>query len=376
MASFLTAEISAQAIRGNLQLIRDHIAPGVKICAVVKADCYGHGLELLVGLISEKADCLGIATAQEAILLRDLGYERPILMLLPASAWINGKELSEALEYVIRENVTLTVASTAELDMISKAAERVRADAMVHMKIDSGMTRGGTLPGNAPDLVAYIKHLPNVKLTGMYTHFAVADEADKSFTLNQLAQFKAAVDSCGGHGGLTLHAANSAATLDVPQTHLDMVRPGIAIYGYHPSDEIRNRLPLQPCMRLTSRLIQVKDVLAGSSCGYGLTYTFRRDGRMGIVPIGYGDGYFRSFSNRATMRVCGVDVPIRGRVSMDQVIVDLTDVPQARLGEEVEIISPDRNAPHSVENLARIAGTIPYEVTCRLGFRVRRVLVD
>lgn len=376
MASFLTAEISAQAIRGNLQLLRDHIATGVKICAVVKADCYGHGLELLLGLLAERADCLGVATPQEAMLLRDLGYERPILMLLPASAWINGKELQEVLEYVIREGVMLTVASVGELEMISQAAGRVGADATVHVKIDSGMTRGGTLPGNAAELIEHIRSLENVRLTGLYTHFAVADDPDKSFTLNQLSQFLAAVNSCGGHAGLTLHAANSAATIDVPESHLDMVRPGIAVYGYQPSDTIQTRLPLQPCLRLTSRLIQVKDVPVGSSCGYGLTYTFRRDGRTGLVPIGYGDGYFRSFSNNATMRVCGVDVPIRGRVSMDQVIVDLTDLPQANVGDEVEIISPDPAAPHSVENLARIAGTIPYEVTCRLGFRVRRVLVD
>ena len=154
-----------------------------------------------------------------------------------------------------------------------------------------------------------------------------------------------------------------------------MIRPGIALYGYQPSDQISTRLPLRPCLRLTGRLMQVKDVPAGSRCGYGLTYRFDRPSRTGLVPVGYGDGYLRSLSNRATMRIRGRDVPIRGRVAMDQIIIDLTDVAGAKVGDEVEIISSDPSAPHSVENLARLAGTIPYEITVRLGRRVRRRLV-
>ena len=155
-----------------------------------------------------------------------------------------------------------------------------------------------------------------------------------------------------------------------------MVRTGIAVYGYQPSEQMRRRLCLRPALRLVGRLLQVKDVQAGSSCGYGQTYVFPRDTRVGRVPIGYGDGYSRSWSNRATVRVHGCDCPVRGRVSMDQIVVDLGGCPQARVGDEVEIISPDPAAPRSVENLARLAETIPYEVTCRLGGRVERVLVE
>ena len=155
-----------------------------------------------------------------------------------------------------------------------------------------------------------------------------------------------------------------------------MVRPGIAVYGYQPSDQMHHRLPLRPALRLTGKLMQVKTVPAGSRCGYGLTHTFDRDTRVGLVPVGYGDGYLRSFSGKTSVRLDGVSVPICGRVSMDQVTVDLTAVPSAKVGDVVEIISADPAAPHSVENLARLAGTIPYEITCRLGRRVRRVLVD
>jgi len=164
--------------------------------------------------------------------------------------------------------------------------------------------------------------------------------------------------------------------VDLPETHLEMVRPGIAVYGYQPSDEMHVRLPLQPCLRLTGRLMQVRPMPAGSRCGYGLRHTFERDSRVGLVPVGYADGYLRCLTNKTVMRVRGQLVPARGTISMDQTIVDLTDVPSAAVGDEVEIISPDPADPHSVENLARLAGTIPYEITCRLGDRVRRRLVE
>jgi len=242
--------------------------------------------------------------------------------------------------------------------------------------IDTGMTRPGVPAGQAPQLIAAARAAPHVKLTGLYTHLAAADEADKTSARGQLAAFDRAVEQSGGRAGLTLHAANSAAAIDLPESHLDMVRPGIAIYGYQPSDEMNTRLPLRPCLRLTGRLMQIKPVPAGSRCGYGLTYEFPRDGRVALAPVGYGDGYLRCLSNRSTVRVRGADVPVRGRVSMDQLILDVTDCPAAEVGDEVEIFSPNPADPHSVENLARLAGTVPYEVTCRLGGRVRRILVD
>lgn len=368
----LTAEISVSAVRQNLSLLRRLLRPDTKLCAVVKADCYGHGLETLLDVISEAADQLAVATAKEALQLRGMGCKRPILMLFSAGACAGGDVLGE----LIAHGVTLTVTALPEVELLAKAARRAGAEADVHVKVDTGMGRSGVMPEGAPALIGQIRREPNVKLTGLYTHLACADEADKASARRQLQCFERAIAACGGPAGLTLHAANSAAAIDLPESHLAMIRPGIAVYGYQPSDAMQNVLPFRPAMRLCGRLMQVKNIPAGSRCGYGLTYTFQRPSRTGLVPVGYADGYLRSLSNKATMRIGGRDVPVRGRISMDQTIVDLTDLPDARVGDEVEIISPAPAAGHSVENLARLAGTIPYEITTRLSRRIRRVPVE
>jgi alanine racemase len=357
-------------------LLREQVPPTTKLCAVVKADCYGHGLKLLLETISSQADALGVATPEEAVRLRSLGYRGPVLSFFSACGYAQGAELVEAQEELISTGVIQTLVDAEEISPIAQSARRLGTVAEVHVKVDSGMTRSGAAPSALPTMLERIGKEPNLKLSGIYSHFATADAADKTFTRRQLDLFLQSVRASGLSTRLVLHAANSAATIDLPESHLDMVRPGLALYGYQPSDQMHRRLPLRPALRLVGRLLQVKDVRAGSSCGYGLTYTFDRDGRVGRVPIGYGDGYLRSWSNRATVRIRGCDCPVRGRVSMDQLIIDLTACPQARPADEVEIISPDPTAPHSVENLARLAETIPYEVTCRLGGRIHRVLVD
>lgn len=375
MESYLTAEISASSVQANLQLLRGSLGNSAKLCAVVKADCYGHGLEVLLPTIAPLVDHLAVATPHEALTIRQLGYGGELLAFFSACAFHEASELRELLEELIARQVTLTVVSASEVQAVSQAAMNVGRTARVHVKIDTDMGRSGILWEQAGLLLRLIRGQSHVRLAGAYTHFACADEQDKSVTIQQLENFLNAVEAGGGRGGLTLHAANSAAAIDMPQTHLDMVRPGIALYGYQPSDEMHVRLPLRPALRLVGRLMQVKTVPAGSRCGYGLSHTFLRDSRIGLVPVGYGDGYFRCLSNQAQMRVCGSYVPVVGRVSMDQVTVDLSRVPQARVGDAVEILSSDPAAPNSVENLARLAKTIPYELTCRLGRRVRRILV-
>ena len=376
MQSYLTAETSASAVRTNIELLRGQISPAVKLCAGVKADCYGHGLELLLGVIAELADVLAVAAPEEAIAVRRLGYEGPLLTFFSACAYADGPELREATDELIAQDVIHTVVAPEEVSLIGEAARRVGRDAEVHIKVDTGMGRSGVTADLAADLVRQAGNSPGIKLTGLYTHFATSDEPDNSFVHQQLDVFKRVIAACDGSRELTLHAANSAATIDLPESHFDMVRPGLSVYGYQPSAHLHNRLPLRPALRLTGRLMPIKDVPAGGSCGYGLTYTFERPSRIGRVAIGYGDGYLRCLTNRSTVRIRGRDAPVRGRVSMDQLIIDVTDVPEARMGDEVELISPDPTAPHSVENLARLAGTIPHEVACRLGGRMRRVLVD
>ena len=248
MESYLKAEISAWAVETNLSLLRRRIGPATKICAVVKANCYGHGLDTLLGLVSERVDCLGVATPEEAIHLRSLGYERPIMMFFSACAQADGPELRNALDELISEGVTLTVVAPGEVAVVAESARRVKAQAQVHVMIDTGMGRSGIPAEEAPALIEQVRQADGLRLCGLYTHFATADEADKSFAREQLASFLATVAAAGGRVGLTLHSANSSATIDLPETHLDMVRPGIAIYGVLPSDDLHDPLPLQPCL--------------------------------------------------------------------------------------------------------------------------------
>ena len=373
--SYLTAEISASAIRANLRTLRS-LAPGAKLCPVVKADGYGLGIATLLGTIAPQADALAVATPAEALELRRLGYDRPVLAFFSPGLRANDAAGLGALVEAVARGVTLTVVTKAEVSLVAGAAAEAGAAADVHMKVDTGMTRSGTAPRDVPALIEHVDTMDNVHLTGMYTHFAAADEGDLAFTREQLARLTDAAAAVGSRKPLTLHAANSAATMQLPEAHLDMVRPGIAMYGYPPSPSLAGACPLRPALRLWGPLMQVRQVSPGDACGYGLTYRFDRPGRVGLVPIGYADGYLRCLSNRAVMRVAGREAPVRGRVSMDQTIIDLTDVPDAAVGDAVEIISPDPAAANSVENLAALAGTIPYELISRLGRRAKRVLVE
>ncbi|MCY2932420.1 MAG: alanine racemase [Planctomycetota bacterium] len=369
------AQVSAGALRHNIALLRQQLAPGVKLCAVVKANAYGHGLDLLLPTIAPAADYLAVAAAAEALELRWLGYTGKLMMIFTPSLCPEDEQ-ADMLDELTLAQVTLTVVTGEEARAVNTAAARTRTCAAIHVKIDTGMRRSGVELDQAAPLVQAIAALPHVRLEGLYTHFATADEADKSFVQTQFDRFSHVAAQCDPEHRLIRHAANSAALLDQKATHADMVRPGLALYGCFSGADIRNRPSLRPALRLTTRLMQTRPVKAGDSCGYGLTYTFARDGRAGLVPVGYADGYSRAFSNRGVMRVRGKLVPVRGRVAMDQLTVDLTDCPEARAGDEVEIISPDPTAPNAVENLARLAGTIPYEPLTLLGRRVRRVLVD
>ena len=370
MEGYLRAEISVAAIQHNLSLVRSLIGPGVKICPVVKANAYGHGMRQVLPLLGAAADMLGVATCSEAVQLRQLGWQRPILMFTSAAA----SGVNDLAELIV-DDVTLTVTSLDELDLLEEATERARRPANVHIKVDTGMGRSGALPEDATALATVVRKTGFIRLTGMYTHFACAEDPDKAATLAQFARFIDTVDRCGGRGELTLHSANSAAVIDLPQTHLDMCRPGMALYGYQPGESLHRRLPLQPCLRLTAPVVLIKDVPGGSFTGYGLTYRFPNAARIALVPIGYADGYFRSLSNVAVMRVAGVNCPVRGRISMDQTIIEITGLPTVHPGQIVEIISPDPAQPNSVESLARLAGTIPYEIVTRLGDRITRTTI-
>ena len=368
MKNYLTASISASAVRHNIAVLRELIGSEVKLCPVVKDDCYGHGMDVLYPVLFDLVDGLAVASPTEALALRDRGFEGLILCFL--SAYFDDFEVQDEL---VRKGITQTVMSKSALASIQEAAQRIGGTALVHLKVDTGMGRLGVPVKQAPDLIEAIHAADGVELTGIYTHFATADEEDREPTFKQLKLFKSILT---GLGSITCHAANSAATIDLPETYFNMVRPGIAVYGCHPSDHLRNNVGLKPCMSVGAKLIAVKHVPKGSRCGYGLTHEYDRDSRVGIVPIGYGDGYFRNLSNKAVVRIKGLDAPVCGRVSMDQMTVDVTDIPDAQVGDDVEIISADPEAPNCIENLARLAETVPYEITCHLGHNIRHVLVD
>lgn len=370
MKNYLTASISESAVRYNIAELRQLIGPNVKLCPVVKDDCFGHGMDVLYPILAELTDGFAVAAPLEALALRQKGYHGFILCFL--SAYFDDFKVQDELVW---QEITQTVMSKSALESIKAAAQRVGKTAKVHLKVDTGMGRLGVPANQAADLINAINELDEVVLTGIYTHFATADEADRTATIQQLELFKSILPK---DGNMVCHAANSAATMDWPETHFDMVRVGIALYGCQPSDHLRSRarLKLRPCMSVKAKLIAVKHMPKGSRSGYGLTHEFSRDSRVGIVPIGYGDGYFRSLSNKAVVRIHGRVAAVCGRISMDQMTIDVTDIPDAKVGAEVEVISPDPHAPNCVENLARLAGTIPYEITCHLGHNMRHELVD
>jgi alanine racemase len=368
MKNYLTASISASAVRHNITVLRELTGPEVKLCPVVKDDCFGHGMDVLYPVLSELTDGFAVAAPLEALELRRKGYHGFILCFL--SAYFNDIWVRDELVW---QEITQTVMSESALTSIQEAAQRVGKIAKVHLKVDTGMGRLGVPAGQAVTLIKKIQELQEVELTGIYTHFATADREDRTETVRQLELFKSILPAAGT---ITKHAANSAATIDWPETHFDMVRVGIAMYGCHPSDQLRNRLDLRPCMSVEAKLIAVKHLAKGSRSGYGLAHEYARDSRVGVVPIGYGDGYFRNLSGRAVVRIQGRIAPVCGMVSMDQMTVDITDIPDVKVGDAVEVISSDPAAPNSVENLARLAGTIPYEITCHLGHNMRHELVE
>lgn len=368
MKNYLTASISSSAVRHNIAALRGMIGTGVRLCLVVKDDCYGHGIKVLYPVLSELVDGFAVASPVEALELRELGYKGFILCFL--SAYFDDFEVQDEL---VRGDITQTVMSKSALASIQSAAERVGKTAKVHLKVDTGMGRLGVPVQQAGDMISTIYETGHIELTGIYTHFASADEQQRDSVFEQLECFKSVLPDTGS---LLFHAANSAATIDFQETHFDMVRPGIAVYGCHPSKHLHNQVGLKPCMSVHAKLIAVKHIPKGGRSGYGLTHKYDRDSRVGVVPIGYGDGYFRSLSGKAVVRVNGQYAPVCGRVSMDQMTVDVTDIPEVKVGDEVEIISADPTAPNNVENLAHLAGTIPYEITCHLGHNMQRILVD
>lgn len=375
--------ISRTALLHNVKLLRQSIPEGTQICAVIKADAYGHGAALVADALTNFSsdrleapaiDALAVATLEEAEALGPCVV--PIHVLRPIEN-IFVQQQREQLQAAVREGWTLTLASAQAAGDLARLAIPSGKRALVQVMIDTGIAREGA-PIDAIDaIVESIESHASLKLTGLCTHFSNAEEPSTDFTAEQLGRFQSATEShVLRNPRIIRHAANSAAIFFSPQSHLDMVRPGMSIFGIDPSFSPCTDRPLRPALKWIAPLLMIRDLPAGASVGYGQTWQSPRPTRIGLVPIGYADGYVRSLSNRAIMLVRGRPVRVVGRVSMDYVTIDLDDLPQASVGDDVTVLDNNPLSPASIYSLSRLADTIPHEILCRLGHRVPRVAVD
>ena len=364
------AEIDLDALSHNYDTLRRRIGSGVKFLGVVKADAYGHGAVEISRVLEKKgADYLAVSSIDEAMELRLSGITMPILIL--------GHTPKEQVGKLMEHRITQAV--TCEAKALEYSAEAVRLGGMlrVHIKVDSGMSRLGYLCNGehfatGVEGILHACTLPGLDAEGIFTHFAVSDEEDEestAYTAAQLALFRrvvTAVEERRGHRFAIRHCANSGAVALYPESYMDMVRPGLLLYG---CGEFAERLGLIPVMTLKTTVSTIKTYAPGTDISYGRIYTTERTTRMGVVPYGYADGFFRSLSDRCSFLSADGAVPQRGRICMDMCMIDLTDAPHVQVGDEVEIFG--RHS--SVNKMAALADTIPYELTCAVSRRVPRV---
>ncbi|MCK6483201.1 MAG: alanine racemase [Phycisphaerae bacterium] len=372
----VVAEIFTDHLVHNVRALRACCKPDVRLCAPLKADAYGHGLSIVAPVLDRVGvDCAAVATLDEAVALRRTGWRRPILVLGAVLTVGAAGERTARLEAALRHELTLTLADAELLADIDAAVRSAGRTLGVHIKIDSGMGRMGAPIQHAADLIDAVRRCDGLRIDGIYSHFGSAELEDTSLVDGQLAAFHQLLERVGGllPRDAVRHFANTSATILRADAHFDMVRPGLGLYGYLPAPRLAERVDLRPCLRLKSRVTLVKTLPADHCVGYGCTFRTRRPTRLGIVPIGYHDGYVRALSNRAVIGTPFGDAPVVGRISMDQTAIDVTDLPQAVCGTEVTILDPQRSRPNSVEAIATLLGTIPYEVTCLLGPRIRRI---
>lgn len=366
------AKIYIENLRANLRFIRSKIRTGAKMCVAVKADAYGHGAVVCAReAVACGADFLAVARVSEGIELREAGISVPILLL----SLCDRSEMDDLVSF----GITPLVFDSEYIGEVAAAAGRAgKRGFSVHLAVDTGMGRIGCLPENAVSLAREIAGSGVLSLGGMCTHFSTADsfdDGDVEFTDLQFRRFLKATEdvrSAGIDPGIR-HCANSALTLARPETHLDMCRPGIIVYGYYPGD-IRGS-DLKPVMSLSTKVVAIRRFAAGVPVSYGRTWTTPCPTNIGVLPIGYDDGLFRRFAGKLSVAINGKAYPVRGRICMDQCMVELGDDDVPRWSEAVVFGPPESGALQTAEELAAMTGTISYEITCQVSKRVERVFV-
>ena len=362
-------EIDLEAIAHNVRRTVEIVGPDVDVLAVLKADGYGHGaLKVARTALNNGASWLGVACLGEAITLRHASIIAPLLILGYTPAW-------QAREAVLN-NVTVTLFSREVALALSRAAMDLRRTAQAHVKVDTGMGRLGLLPDEVLSFMRDIVDLPALDVEGIFTHFSDADAADLSYTVWQLERFEKVLATVRDHGLLPalVHAANSAAMLRLPQSRYNMVRPGLVLYGLNPSPDAPCPPDFRPALTFKCQIAQVKELTIGSYVSYGRTFCTERPSRIAVIPVGYADGFRRAPNHWGEVLVRGRRAPIVGRVCMDQTMIDVTDIPHVRQGDEVVLIGSQGDARITVDEVARRLGTIHYEVISEILARVPRVV--
>ena len=375
--------ISRSALLHNAGLIRRSLPQGTRICAILKADAYGHDAPIVADALcnfsadqsdAPAVDSIAVASIDEAAALPETRV--PVIVFRPIENAFLGRQRSK-FEDAIRQGWVLTVCSTSAAEDLSRIAVACQRRISVQVMVDTGMSRAGVCVSELHNLLHKIDSRPALRLVGICTHFSNAEQQHSNHTLDQLARFRQATDPYAEafRGKVLRHAANSGATFFLPASHMEMVRPGISLYGIDPTGKPDVRRPLRPVMKWLAPLIGIRTIRRGVGVGYGLGWRAPRDTRIGLVPCGYADGYPREYGNKSFVLIHGKPAPVVGNVSMDMLTVDLGEVPQAQLGDDVTLLDNDPLSPVSVYALANWSETIPYEVFCRIGKRVQRVAV-
>ncbi|HEY8693399.1 MAG TPA: alanine racemase [Chloroflexota bacterium] len=362
------AEVDVAAIAHNVREVKRWLGPDIHLLPIVKANAYGHGaVEVARAVLKAGADALGVARVEEGVQLRIARVYAPILLMGHTPIW--------DAEEVVAHALTPTVNSLELAEELSRIAERRMVSLPVQIKVDTGLIRYGSLPEEAIELAEAVHRVPNLNLEGIYTHFACGEDEDPDYTREQLDRFQDVVHTLRQRGvEFRFQHAGHVTNVGMPDLQLNMVRIGLAVYGLSPAPNMAAEMELRPAMSLKSRLIRITSIPAGQSVGYGRTFVSPREARIGTVPIGYGDGLDWRLQNKGSALVRGHRVPIIGRVSMDNITLDLTGV-DAGLNDEVVLLGYQSGERISAEELAALSGTISYDVPCSITARVPRVYV-
>lgn len=366
------AEISKKALLHNLQEIKKRLAPGVRLLAVVKADAYGHGMKEIARLIGQEVDFFAVATVEEALELAGGGVPKPVLVL--------GYTAPVQYQEVISAGIRPTIYNLEDAKHFQEAAKKSGRRAPVHIAIDTGMTRiGFGIEEKDADAIEEIYRMPNIEVEGIFSHFSCSDQEDKAYCYFQIDNFSKMLGMLKERQVEIpiRHLANSAGIMEFDDYRYDMVRAGIVLYGIYPSEDVqKNRMDLVPVLSWKTHVIRVREVGAGVSVSYGATYTTTKPTRIATLSVGYADGYPRALSSRGHVLLHGKYAPIIGRICMDQMMVDVTDIPETAVGDIVTLVGKDHEKSISIEEVADPAGRFNYEMLCGISPRVQRVYMD